>query len=55
MVESGADTFTAKKLMRHADLQSTLKYFHPTEERIYDIINIRGTTRNNEGKRGKNQ
>jgi integrase len=47
IVDCCEDVFAAKDLMRQADIRSTLAYYHPTQRKHFEIINMRGRNRNN--------
>lgn len=42
IIESGANPFDVQELMRHADIKTTRKYYHPTTEKQRNIVNMRG-------------
>ena len=42
IVESGASQLEAMALMRHADIRSTLKYFHADTKKLRHLVNRRG-------------
>lgn len=39
---SGANQFDAQALMRHVDVRTTGRYYHPTSDRLRRIVNLRG-------------
>ncbi len=42
IVEDGVSELQAQRLMRHTDSRSTGRYYHPTGDRMRDIVNRRG-------------
>ncbi len=42
IVESGANIFDAKDLMRHTDIRTTQRYYHASGKRLREIVNNRG-------------
>jgi len=41
IIESGVNVFQAQELMRHTNINSTGRYFHPSVERLRDVVNGR--------------